>query len=265
MLADSLENGTETPENQLDVSAQSTNKSSRTSRRPPTKRQILANRRNGRRTRGPATSRGKSTSALNALQHGLLSRKLVALPWENTAELAQLRDRMTAALQPQGEFESALVEEVINAAWKLARLDHMENGVTAYHFLHTLRQRELDGAASLESILDKELDGLSGDITAISDPARHAQHKQEAQRIEDLRHELLPTIGEAFVRDAEGPDALGKLRRYRTAIANDLYRAYHELQRVQAARQGATVPLPAAVDIGVSIGTPPAEDGSELT
>jgi hypothetical protein len=59
---------------------------------------------------------------------------------------------------------------------------------------------------------------------------------------------------------SEDPDALGKLRRYQTATENSLYRALHELQRLQAARQGSTVPAPAALDVGLSISTPDASD-----
>ncbi len=40
-----------------------------------------------------------------------------------------------------------------------------------------------------------------------------------------------------------------KLQRYETAIERSLYKALHELQRIQVARQGGSAPLPIAVDI----------------
>jgi len=39
-------------------------------------------------------------------------------------------------------------------------------------------------------------------------------------------------------------------------LERSLYKALHELQRLQAARDGQAIPLPEAVDIEVSISTP---------
>jgi hypothetical protein len=44
-------------------------------------------------------------------------------------------------------------------------------------------------------------------------------------------------------------DAISKLCRYETAIERSLYRALHELQRLQAARQGEKIPAPAVLDV----------------
>ncbi|MDQ2911116.1 MAG: hypothetical protein M3R39_08900 [Actinomycetota bacterium] len=43
-------------------------------------------------------------------------------------------------------------------------------------------------------------------------------------------------LGVAFSRDASGPNALGKLSRYETAIERVLFRNLDELMRLQAAR-----------------------------
>ena len=58
------------------------------------------------------------------------------------------------------------------------------------------------------------------------------------------------TLGQTFVRDADGANAFSKLSRYETAIERGLYRALHELQRLQAARRAdGAVPSPAAIDV----------------
>ena len=44
-------------------------------------------------------------------------------------------------------------------------------------------------------------------------------------------------------------DVIGKLHRYEAHIERGLYRALHELQRLQATRQGQAVPAPMALDI----------------
>jgi hypothetical protein len=61
------------------------------------------------------------------------------------------------------------------------------------------------------------------------------------------------TLGLSFIRDANGPNAFSKLFRYETAIERSLYKALHELQRLQAARRSeGEVPPPVAVDVNVS-------------
>jgi hypothetical protein len=47
-------------------------------------------------------------------------------------------------------------------------------------------------------------------------------------------------------------DIYGKLIRYETSIERGIYKALHELQRLQAQRQGDNPPLPVAVDVDIS-------------
>ena len=62
-----------------------------------------------------------------------------------------------------------------------------------------------------------------------------------------------------FRSDAENIGAISKLSRYEAAIERSLYRALHELQRVQAARQDGQSPPSIAVDVTVD-GPGPAPD-----
>ena len=52
-----------------------------------------------------------------------------------------------------------------------------------------------------------------------------------------------------------GREKMGVLSRYEMTLERSLYKALHELQRLQAARDGQAVPLPEAVDVEVSIST----------
>jgi len=61
-------------------------------------------------------------------------------------------------------------------------------------------------------------------------------------------------VGYAFFNDARGPDCLGKLSRYESALERGFYRALHELQRLQSVRAGEAVPAPVAVDVTVNGG-----------
>jgi hypothetical protein len=61
------------------------------------------------------------------------------------------------------------------------------------------------------------------------------------------------TLGRTFVRDADKANAFSKLSRYEAAIERSLYKALHELQRLQAARRAdGDVPPPADIDVDVS-------------
>jgi hypothetical protein len=66
------------------------------------------------------------------------------------------------------------------------------------------------------------------------------------------------SLGLAFIRDGNGANAFSKLSRYETTIERGLYKALHELQRLQAARRGGDGPAPLALDVDVS-GLPEAE------
>ena len=70
------------------------------------------------------------------------------------------------------------------------------------------------------------------------------------------------SLGAAFVFDAENVGALSKLSRYEAAIERSLYRALHELQRIQAARQDGQQPASIAVDVTVD-GPSPAPDSDD--
>jgi hypothetical protein len=75
----------------------------------------------------------------------------------------------------------------------------------------------------------------------------------------DLMHEYrterdtraLASVGKAVLWDHG--DRLGRVLRYETTIERGLYKALHELQRLQAARAGVPVPPPAAADVDVNI------------
>jgi hypothetical protein len=57
------------------------------------------------------------------------------------------------------------------------------------------------------------------------------------------------SMGDIFDHVANTSDAFSKLSRYESAIERSLYRALHELQRLQADRAGEAVPVPAVLDV----------------
>jgi hypothetical protein len=125
-----------------------------------------------------------------------------------------LDERLRAELRPEGEMEDLLVEQLVAAQWRLRRMRRVEAGVFDWESPSAARS----AADSLHSL-----------------------------------SEGTTMLGLSFIRGANGANAFSKLSRYETAIWRSLYRALHELQRLQAARHTeGHVPPPAALNVDVS-------------
>ena len=85
-----------------------------------------ASRKNGAKSRGPATPEGRARSAQNALKHGLRAQKYLVLPDEDAAEFAGLEAALVEELAPVGALQTVLARRVAVAAWRLARADRIE-------------------------------------------------------------------------------------------------------------------------------------------
>jgi len=80
---------------------------------------------NGAKSQGPVTPEGKARSAVNNTKHGMYSSRVV-LDNENPALYALLHSLYTDLLQPQDILETDLVENMVNARWKIRRLEASE-------------------------------------------------------------------------------------------------------------------------------------------
>jgi hypothetical protein len=213
-------------------------------------KQADANRRNASKSTGPKTPEGKAVSRLNAVKHGLLSQELL-LPGEDEAALQELSERLTSELQPEGEMEILLAEEIIAAHWRLRRLRRVETGVFAWQFYGELTERAKSEARSSES--NALIQKLRAEFMAKPDEKQHQEALAKAQEMKALQEAETTALGRAFIRDANEANAFSKLSRYETAIERSLYRALHELQRLQATRRvEGTVTPPAVLDVDVS-------------
>lgn len=213
-----------------------------------TDRRAEANRENAQWSTGPRTPTGKAASARNSLRHGLLARETV-LPDEDPAAFDAFADDLLENLAPSGAVEELLAARVVDAAWRLRRAARIEDGLLAAHY-HAAEE------ARAQAVATRYVEDLAGPFPPeITNKLRHAaaiKRAAAARETADARDDTL--LGLGFARDAAEADALGKLARYEAALERSLYRALHELQRLQAARAGADVPLPAAVDVTVSAG-----------
>jgi hypothetical protein len=90
-----------------------------------TQQQIEANRLNALKSTGPKSDEGKAKSSMNALRHGLTAEQAV-LPHENEDDYEKLREGMLESYAPADAAELAIVEELVNANWRLLRLHRVE-------------------------------------------------------------------------------------------------------------------------------------------
>ena len=67
-----------------------------------------------------------------------------------------------------------------------------------------------------------------------------------------INRRLQPNLGQALCHDLKGPDVLTKFTRYESQIQRGLFKATHELQRLQAIRQGRQTTAPIAIDLDIS-------------
>jgi hypothetical protein len=211
-----------------------------------------ANRRNALKSTGPKTREGKAAVRLNALKHGLLSQEIL-LPGEDEEALRELGEHLRNELQPAGELENLLVDRIISAYWRLRRLGRVETGLFAWELYGELAERARQEARTHEKTgLDQVMEN-TGLPTVILNQRKHKEALSEAKEMEAVQAGETATLGRTFIRDANEANAFSKLSRYEAAIERSLYKALHELQRLQAARRadGNAIP-PLAIDVDVS-------------
>jgi hypothetical protein len=104
-------------------------------------RKIEANRENAKKSTGPKTDKGKAISSLNAVTHGILAKKVVALGpplVEDSAQFYALLESLRAHYQPVGVLEEVKVEEIATINWNKLRLQRYETAGIAERLSGTI-------------------------------------------------------------------------------------------------------------------------------
>jgi len=83
-------------------------------------KQLKANRENAKRSTGPKSSSGKTSSRQNALKHGL-SARIFVLPHEDKTSSEKLVAALKSEFSPQSRIATELVEDLAGYLWKLRR------------------------------------------------------------------------------------------------------------------------------------------------
>jgi hypothetical protein len=85
-----------------------------------TQKQILANRKNARKSTGPRTALGKAIAARNSTTHGFYSTT-VLLPDEDREEYLRFARRLAHAYSPCGVLEEEAVRTILEVRWQMRR------------------------------------------------------------------------------------------------------------------------------------------------
>jgi len=181
---------------------------------------LAANRANAARSTGPRTVAGKEIVARNAVTHGLLCEnvRIGEFPDEIREVFDAFRDMLISRLEPEGQIEQLLAERIVSGAWRLRRVGRMEGLLTAE------AMRSTAGQAEIEQLIAAEFDPEPKPKDDLARAVAHLFHRGTYEQ----------------------------LSRYETRIERGMYKALHELQRLQARRRGELVVPPLAVDVDVS-------------
>ena len=224
-------------------------------------RQIQANKLNAQRSTGPRTLQGKARVASNALKHGLNGKRIV-LPNEDPEEFDDLRNALREELAPQGALEEMLVDEIVADAWRLRRIPILEATVHArdqQELIVTAMTREIAGinaAAEQDPIQELLLRQQKRELTAAEREAvnrAQAKLKEANAKLKEANAKLdEPTLKVSRVLERHA-DELERWWRRGETLRRSMFRALHELQRLQAIRAGERVAAPAILDVDVNL------------
>jgi hypothetical protein len=87
-----------------------------------------ASRRNGAKSRGPATPEGKARTSRNALKHGLCAGHHVVVEGESPEAFAAFEAALVDDLAPAGALQKLLAGRIARAAWRLERAERLAAG-----------------------------------------------------------------------------------------------------------------------------------------
>ena len=133
-------------------------------------------------------------------------------------QLDKFRTRLTSQLAPVGELELLMTERIIAAAWQLRRLIRVET---------EMMTEDLNQKTPLWQLHH---------VFADNDDKQH-------------------TLGAVFARKHAKIDTYDKLRRYEAYTEASLFRALHELQKIQLARKQNTLPFPTPIRLNLNLNT----------
>ena len=166
--------------------------------------------------RGPKTEEGRNAVRLNAWKHGINSELMAVPNYEDPTEWEAHRDGTIESLVPEGHLEHMLAERVAILLWKLRRIEFvvMHNTVD--------RMRSAQGDIEMARNYGR---GIFGE-----DAFPKEVTQQELDFAQSGR--MIP-----------GNDNLNTIIRYEANLQRLYVQTLHELEALQARRNGQHTPL----------------------
>ncbi len=177
-----------------------------------TKAQILANRRNARKSTGPRTSEGKAIVSQNAVSHGLSARRTV-ISSESQADFDLYRRQMFTELAPESPVQSMLAERIVCLSWRLKRAANIQN----------------------QAIDALNADNTSSPLTKLTYSLLFKNPNQSQPSPSAPAADL--ALGRIAIKDFANARVLERLLMYERRIEHSLYKTLIELQRLQLIRK----------------------------
>ena len=133
---------------------------------------------------------------------------------------------------------------------KLSELQDTYKSIAKHKSLHipSLKQYLLD----VRELIHTSPDLADKYASDLDDAVREISHLEMT-----INRQLRPNLGQAISCDLKGPDILSKFTRYESQIQCSLFKAMHELQRLQAIRQGRQTTAPVTIDVDITGEYPP--------
>jgi len=108
-------------------------------------------------------------------------------------------------------------------------------------------RRYLADLSSLDFFIDSLSPEKRTQLSKAIDELAEIEDSLKTQAIDDFRMKF--TIGRIMHDDLKSRSALTTFQRYESSIERSLFKSLHELQRLQSARHGGPVSIPAALDL----------------
>jgi hypothetical protein len=178
-------------------------------------RQIEANRRNARLSRGPVTEDGKRRSRQNAIRHGLTAETVIdAL--EDAEDYAAFEMAVTADYDAQSAVERELVLRLASLLWRLRRATVIESGLFKIQAKQLLQFRQRRYAHQKRQEI---IDSVYQNAVATTDDMQHNAHETaDIQPTLELTDQF-DDLTRSFVRLTNLPTyPLDRLSRYEATL-----------------------------------------------
>lgn len=190
------------------------------------------------RSGGPRTSKGKASSSMNAIRHGLSSTSPVIRGVEDPREWARFRSAIVADLAPVGAVEEHLAERVALGFWRQLRCARAETAAgnalveeARAALAANLPGYEEEAAAAHSALAARRLARIEAGLTAVEriDPA--------VERFNEAHARLERVLGAVSPMLAMGDLGATELRvRYETAASKFAREALADLRELQSVR-----------------------------